>query len=107
MRINEIGAPLITPPELRPEVEAPRPARPVEPITPEAREEGERRLPNPRPGELPEPAPAPVERRQGDRRIEDRRKRQIPVLIDTRVADRRTSRRREDDPPAPAVDIEA
>lgn len=106
MRINEVGPLPITPLEPRPEIDAPRPIRPVDTIPAEGRTPGEERQPLPE-----EPTPAPVvptvNRRQGDRRMGERRQRQIPVLIDTRVADRRVARRREDDPPPPSVDIQA
>lgn len=108
MRINEVGSLPITPVDPRPEVEAPRPVRTVDPVTPETRQDSDRRPPLPLPEEPP-PASVPptVNRRMGDRRIEERRKQQIPVLIDTRVADRRVARRRQDDPPPPSLKIEA
>lgn len=108
MRINDVGSLPITPVDSRPEIEAPRPVRTVDPVTAESRQDDGRRQPLPLPDEPP-PASVPptVNRRMVDRRVEERRKQQIPVLIDTRVADRRVARRRQDDPPPPSLKIEA
>lgn len=108
MRINEVGSVPITPVDPRPEIDAPRPVRTVDPVTPEGRQDGDRRPLLPLAEESPPTqVPPTVDRRTGDRRVEERRKRQVPVLIDTRVADRRVARRREDDPPPPSLKIEA
>lgn len=106
MRINEVGTLPITPVDSRPEIDAPRPVRTVDPVAGEGRQDGDRQPPLPE--ELPPvTVPPTIDRRSGDRRVEERRKRQIPVLIDTRVADRRVARRRQDDPPPPSLKIEA
>lgn len=108
MRINDVGSLPITPVDPRPEIDAARPIRTVDPVTPEGRQDNDRRPSLPVVEDAP-PATVPpaVDRRAGDRRIEERRKQQIPVLIDTRVGDRRVARRRQDDPPPPSLKIEA
>jgi len=104
MRINNIGTPVVVPPEASPQVGAVRgignagqqtPGVPVAPRgTPAARQERA-------------PPPTAAERRETARRSDDRRKQQTPVLIDTRVSQRRRKRRRTLDAPPGSVDVDA
>lgn len=106
MRLNAVPPPIVTPPEVRPEVGAVAGTRAIG-----AHPSGSVISVPARPAPE-EPAPAPVqesagERRQLSRRSEDRRKRQLPVLLDMRVGPRRTSRRRAGDEAPPSVDVKA
>jgi hypothetical protein len=107
MRINTIGAPVITPSDRSLEVGATRAVRPVEVRTPEPGETQARPLPA-IPAPAAQPLPAEAERRQQARRGEDRRQRQVAVLIDTRVGQRRAQRRRaQDEVLRASIDVEA
>lgn len=102
MRINTVDTPIVTPPEVRPDVGGARAIAPVDPQTPGPA------VPFRVPGTSGEEPQAPfVDRRRADRRGEDRRQRQVAVLIDTRVSQRRIDRRRTQDEPPPSIDTEA
>jgi hypothetical protein len=105
MRINAIGTPPLTVPEVRSELGAAPRVNPVDP-RPQTPPGAQPLLPLP---EISEPVLQPVqaERRGVERRATDRRQRQVPVLIDTRVSQRRVQRRRAEDEPPASIDVEA
>ena len=104
MRVDTIGTPPVTPPEVRPQVGATRGVAPVGAQTPRPEVPP---VPVSAPRAEPAQARAAVERRSGARRADDRRKKQVPVLIDTRVTQRRRGRRRAVDAAPSNIDIEA
>ncbi len=104
MRINAIGTPPLTAPEVRSELGAAPRVNPVD-SRPQGPPGAQPLLPLPG-GSEPVLQPVQGDRRSAERRGTERRQRQVPVLIDTRVSQRRVQRRRAEDEPPASIDVE-